>query len=162
MEIFATCAIALFTAVLACATIMLARHTKALSEVTLTLVKIEERRDQRDHLQSRLNDLRRAVDAAETIQNIVPRRMASALTRSDISLEKEMQAIKTLHLFKRYIDDELANTCLYDLCNIFDDVRREKANYKPNIDTIVKDIEDVQTKILTFVKKWREELSGAG
>jgi hypothetical protein len=162
MEIFTNTVIAFSSAILAWATINLARHTKALSDLTRSLVNIEEKRDQRELRQRRLDDLRRALDAAETIQKITPRYFATYLSRSDTYPESDIQAIETLQSLKRYIDDADANLCLDDLCNDFDEVRREKTNYKPKTETTTKNIQTIQIKVLRFIKEWRVELGSAG
>ncbi len=162
MEILANYIIALATIVLAWATIKLWQHTKALSDLTRSLVNIEEKRDQRDLREKRRDDLRRALAAAETIQKITPRYFATNLSRTDKYPESDIQAIQTLQSLKRYIADADATLCLDNLCDDFDEVRREKAKYKPKTETTTKNIETVQIKILRFVKDWRIELGSAG
>ena len=162
MEIIATVAIALFTGLLVWVTNKLAIHTEALSELTRSLVKIEESRDQAENKRKRLNDLSKALEAAQTITKIYPDTFASHLERSDMYPEKDIEAIETLQSFKRYIDNPDAAKCLDDLCNDFDNVRTAKRNYKGNRETTTLNIKEIQTKILSSVKKWRDEISRAG
>jgi hypothetical protein len=162
MEIISTVAIALFTALLVWATLKLAKHTLALTEATKSLVKIEEKRDQLDLLRNRHFDLKKAIEAAETIQKLSGKIFASTLTRTDKFPEKEILAIEALYSFRRYIDDEDLKKCLFDLCNIFDEARKDIADYKPNVATIDQDIKDIQRIVFGLLKKWREELGSAG
>ncbi len=162
MEIITNFAIALFTAVLAWATFKLAQYTNALSNLTHSLVNIEENRDKMEKQRQRLDDLRKALEAAEFIQKMYPAAFVTHLPRPDMYPEKEIEAIQTLQSFKKYIDDPDATLCLNDLCNEFDNVRREKRDYRGNNETTIKNIATIQVRTLASIKKWRDEISRAG
>jgi hypothetical protein len=162
MENLTSIVIAIFTGFLAWATFKLAQHTKALSELTRSLVNIEKERDQNEARQKRRVDLKRALEAAETIQTITPKYFPGYLSKPHKFPEEHIQAIETLQTLKRYIDDADATKCLDDLCDECDKIRDKKFNYKLNAETITKDVETIQIKVLRFMKDWRRELSSAG
>jgi hypothetical protein len=162
MEKITNIAIAVFTAILAWATYRLAQYTNALSNLTRSLVSIEENRDKVENQRQRLNDLRKALEAAEFIQQMYPASFVTHLPRPDMYPEKEIEAIQTLQSLKKYIDDPDAILCLNDLCNDFDNVRRDKRDYRGNNETTIKNIQTIQIKTLASIKKWRDEISRAG
>jgi len=162
MEIFSSVALVVFTGLLVWATYKLAEHTKTLSDLTRSLVRIEEKRDQIENRQRRLGDLRKAIEVAETVQTIYSEAFVFHYVKPDITTDIQIQAIQTLQSFKQYIDDADIRLCLDGLCNEFDSVRREKNNYRPKNETISQNIKTIQNKVQSAINKWRDELSSVG
>ena len=161
MELIFSGLIAVFTAILAWATFKLAKHTKSLADLTRRLVGIEEKRDQNEKLQNRISDLRSAVQSAENIQKIFPQHFTEQLSAIDRYPEDDIKAFESLYSLRSYINNDHVTLCLHDLCDIFDSVRDQKIVIRFNKETVIKDIQDIQRMLLSFIKGWRTELGHA-
>lgn len=152
-------ALAVFTAILAWATIKLANHTRALSKLTEQLVRIEAQRDEREQKENRRKDLSSALSAAANIQKVDPQGFALRLNSpTELPLE-EMTNIEVLHSLKRYIKDPDCHQHLDYLCSIFDSVRREKSKVRINEAEVAARAETLQNRLQWFVDETRREIS---
>ena len=158
-KMFTDIALVIFTAVLACATIKLAKYTQALSQLTERLVKIETQRDKRELKENRRKELLTALLAAETVQKIYPENFAQYLNKpADLPLE-QMKAIEILHSLKRYIEDPDCHQHLEFLCNTFDSMRLGKSQLRINEQEVATRVRNLQNRIQWFLNKARTGIS---
>ncbi len=162
MEYILNAALVFFTGLLVWATVKLANHTRALSKLTEALVSIERSRDERDAKEKLLSELRMGLAAAESVQAIRPNDFATNLAREDLFPKDDVNAIETLQAVSAHIEDPDTRVSLRALCSMFDNKRREKADYYPGKENLLNHLETIQNRIQWSIDKWRRTISGAG